>query len=170
MNILRGDPAIRRCHIDIGSLDEEWTSPSRLPACYVINTDDNAGSGEHWVSFFIDTDCSADYWDSYGTVHCNQFIHGFSVKVVIPLGIIEKWYRDSHHKPVGPTAHISCTCGPWGSRWTWFQTHSKGISSISTIHLSVLYWENWDDNPIIRNEWPWITIYNSYSARYVIGR
>ena len=67
MNILRGDPAIRRCHIDIGSLDEEWTSPSRLPACYVINTDDNAGSGEHWVSFFIDTDCSTDYWDSYGT-------------------------------------------------------------------------------------------------------
>lgn len=67
LDILRCDPIIHRCHIDIVSLGEEWTSPTRLPACYVINTGNKNGNGEHWVSFYIDNDWSADYWDSYGT-------------------------------------------------------------------------------------------------------
>ena len=67
MNILQNDPAIRRNLIDVNAIDGDWTPPTKLPACYVINTDNSGGSGQHWVSFFIDTDCSADYWDSYGT-------------------------------------------------------------------------------------------------------
>ena len=67
MNILQNDNVIRRNLIDVNAIDEDWTPPMRLLACYVINTDSSDGSGQHWVSFFIDTDCSADYWDSYGT-------------------------------------------------------------------------------------------------------
>ena len=48
--------------LSVAALDEDWIPPTRLPACCVINTD-NSGDGQHWVSFFIDTDCNADYWD-----------------------------------------------------------------------------------------------------------
>ena len=67
MNTLQNDPAIRRNLIDVDAIDEDWTPPTRVQACYVINTDNSDGSGQHWVSFFKDKDCSADYWDSYGT-------------------------------------------------------------------------------------------------------
>ena len=48
MNILKNDPALRRNLIDVNAIDEDWTPPTRLPACYVINTDKSDGSGQHW--------------------------------------------------------------------------------------------------------------------------
>lgn len=103
MNILRRDPAISRYLIDIVAIDEHWTPPTRLPACYVINTDQSDGDGQHWVAFFIDTDKTADYWDSYGTP---------------PLQLIYGWLRRQGCHPIRYNRRMiqgftSRTCGAY---------------------------------------------------------
>jgi hypothetical protein len=65
--LLKSDPKIDLYYRGLYSLDSNWPAPDSLPACYVINTDVTTGPGEHWISFYIDSDRSVDYWDSYGT-------------------------------------------------------------------------------------------------------
>ena len=64
--LARADPAIRRTFAGVYNMSDNWPDPVSLPACYVVNTDNSRGPGEHWVAFFIDSDMSADYFDSYG--------------------------------------------------------------------------------------------------------
>lgn len=72
-HILRGDPAIRRYPLQLYCWADKWEKTLRVPASYVFNTDTRvAGAGEHWVGVFIDTDWSADYFDSYGTAPLNR--------------------------------------------------------------------------------------------------
>ena len=81
MNILQNDPAIRRNLINVDAIDKDWTPPTRLPACYVINTDNSDGSGQHWVSFFIDTDCRVlTIGTRMGHPHCNRFIYSWLLR------------------------------------------------------------------------------------------
>lgn len=65
---LKSDPIIKASYVGIYSIDSTWPKPVFLPACYVINTDTYDGPGEHWVSFYMDNDNTADYFDSFGTV------------------------------------------------------------------------------------------------------
>ena len=64
--LARADPSIQRHFLGVYNMSDDWPEPVSLPACYVINTDDAEGPGEHWVAFFIDKDLSGDFFDSYG--------------------------------------------------------------------------------------------------------
>lgn len=65
--IAKSDPAVAKAYVGVYSMDGDWTEPTKLPACYVINTDTRQGTGEHWVTFYLDDDGSSDYFDPYGT-------------------------------------------------------------------------------------------------------
>jgi hypothetical protein len=43
-------------------LPEKFQKPSAL----VVNTDSSNQPGKHWVAIFINSDCSVEYFDSYG--------------------------------------------------------------------------------------------------------
>ena len=64
--IARTDPSISQYFMGVFSIDSDWPEPLYPPASYIINTDTENGPGEHWISFFIDNNGHADYFDSYG--------------------------------------------------------------------------------------------------------
>ena len=159
MNILKNDPAIPLNLIDVNAIDEDWTPPTRLPACCVINTDKSDGSGQHWVSFFIDTDCSADYWDSYGTPPLQPIYSWLLRQGCHPIRYNRKMIQGFTSRTCWAYCayHIFCTYRPWVFQWIWFQTHFVDINSISMIHWSVLCWKSWDDIP---SNPKWVTMDN----------
>ena len=140
MNILQNDNVIRRNLIDVNAIDEDWTPPTRLLACYVINTDNSDGSGQHWVSFFIDTDCSADYWDSYGTPPL-QPIYSWLLRhpqSCHPIRYNRKMIQGFTSWTCGAIVHIFAHAGHECSNGYDFR-HVSWISIVSMIHWSILY-------------------------------
>ena len=90
---LRNDPYIERYYERLYSSDDHWVLPLRLPASYVFNTDTSEGPGEHWVCFFIHSDRTVDYMDSYGTAPWDKIYqwlikHGFG-----PVRFNKKWLQ-----------------------------------------------------------------------------
>ncbi len=56
----------KKPELHIYSTDDVWCPPSRLPAAYVINTGWREGSGEHYVTFYMDKNNKTYYFDSFG--------------------------------------------------------------------------------------------------------
>ena len=112
---LRSDPYIERYYHGVFSSDEAWPVPWNLPASYVFNTDSSEGPGQHWICFFIDSDDSVDYMDSYGTAPIRSTYKWLKNNGFGPVRFNQKWLQ-------GPSSTIC-----WAYSIYFLATRSRGL-------------------------------------------
>ena len=164
MNILQNDPAIQQNLIDVIAIDEDWTPPTRLPACFVINTDNSDGSGQNRVSVFIDTDCSADYWELYVTPPLQQIYSWLLRQGCHPIRYNRKMIQGFTSRTCGAYCAYFCAHAGHGCSNGYDFRHISWISIRFQLFTGPYFTEKVEMTfQVIWNEWPWITN-NSYSA------
>lgn len=120
LSLLQKDCRVAAHLVGLYTLDEDWKTPSNLPASYVINSDSNTGSGEHWLAVFIDKAGVVDYFDSYGTAPLEKIY-----KRLLALG-----HKDIRYNKLMLQGPISNSCGLYCAYFLYLRSYGIPMCSV----------------------------------------
>lgn len=65
-HILSNDVHTGKCFLGVFPSNHVPLGKTKLPCCFILNTDPSWKSGSHWLAIYVDHKGNAEFFDSYG--------------------------------------------------------------------------------------------------------